>query len=114
MSKSLDNHIRIDAGNNAVHFYVKFVLKIKFQNKYFYHMNMAKMTEETIVKHRTFHIFNSSLEQYVQFDIKSDHAALSPALHSYIRYLKLVYNNLVVIRSYTRFLNVQSYAIILN
>lgn len=110
MSKSLDNHIRIDAGNNAVHFYVKFVLKIKFQNKYFYHMNMAKMT----VKHRTFHIFNSSLEQYVQFDIKSDHAALSPALHSYIRYLKLVYNNLVVIRSYTRFLNVQSYAIILN
>lgn len=108
MSKSLDNHIRIDAGNNAVHFYVKFVLKIKFQNKYFYHMNMAKMTEETTVKHRTFHIFNSSLEQYVQFDIKSDHAALSPALHSYIRYLKLVYNNLVVIRSYTRFLNVQS------
>lgn len=87
MSKSLDIHIRLDAGNNAVPFYVNFVLITIFQNKYFYHMNMTKMTNETTLKHRTIHIFNYPLKQYVQFDIKSDHAALSPALHSYTRYL---------------------------
>lgn len=50
-------------------------------------MNMTKMTNETTLKHRTIHIFNYPLKQYVQFDVKSDHAALSPALHSYTRYL---------------------------
>lgn len=87
MSKSLDIHIRLDAGNNAIPFYVNFVLITNFQKKYFYHMNMTKMTNETTLKHRTIHIFKYPLKQYVQFDIKSDHAALSPALHSYTRYL---------------------------